>query len=177
MLKGMVLICINSFRQYFILYLFYVLQLLWEKLGWAETIIRHSLCISCYFLNILVPWERKCTHNRAKSKLLGHFQNCIFSYFPQGWGYLPFASLQNSVLYCFCPHPSLFDLIHNSCPLDSLRLQSCLLIFTLQGYTTGAPLRPLNSEWKLPSVQKALCLGPHFRVNYLTFKSAQMSVS
>lgn len=94
----------------------------------------HNLCTSCYFLNVLVPWERKWPSAGLKVRLLGIFRTVYLLWV----GLLPtrlyvdlYILLQYCVLYGFCPHPYVSDLVYDFCPTHSLRLRCAHLLFIL----------------------------------------------
>lgn len=115
--KEIGLICICSFCKYFILHLSPMLQLLQDKLDWVETIIRHMTSAS-YFLNVLVPWERKWPWIGSKVRLGGIFRTVYLLLLPPT-RLQSFTFWFTSILYCFCSHPSLSNFSMISGPLTS----------------------------------------------------------
>ena len=103
--KEIVLICICSFCKYFIPHLSLMLQLLQDKLGWVETIIRHMTSAS-YFLNVLVPWERKWSWIGPKVRFWGVSRTIYLLLLPPTRLWI-FTFCFTSIFFCFCSHPYL----------------------------------------------------------------------
>lgn len=73
--EGRIFIYINSSCQYFILYLSSACQLLWDRLGWAEAIIRHMTSANRGILWMYLYLGKENTHwTRPKVRLSGIFR-------------------------------------------------------------------------------------------------------
>lgn len=123
----MTFICINSFCQYFILDLFSTHQLLWDKLGWAEAIIRHMTSAYHGILWMyLFLGKGNTLWTRPKVRLLGIFRIVyLLLLLPTRlWVLLYFTALPSLVSI-----PTLISLtLSDICSPYSLRLQPHILI-------------------------------------------------
>lgn len=112
-------------------------------MGWAGTIIRHKTSAPHYFLNVLVPRERKCTLNRPA----GTFSGIIFSSHSTVDLYilLHFNTL-DSIASVTTLISEILSVISALLILWGLSNASSLL-FIMQGQARVICLRALNFEW------------------------------
>ena len=107
----MIFICINSFCQYFILNLSSTRQLLWDKLGWAEAIIRHMTSAYHGILWMyLFLGKGNTVWTRPKVRLLGIFR-IVYLLRLLPTKAVGFALFYYSALSCFYSHPYLSDFV------------------------------------------------------------------